>query len=105
MTPAEELRNQWDSDAGLRQELRDYQKTRSWRVLSQMLKEEALEASQSYNSRIDADPILARNLVSMAGALGILEAMRLATETKPESKPELEEYNDEYVKKIREQQA
>lgn len=63
----QELKERWDRGADLRVEWNKILNSKSWRHVSAMIREKAVEEAEAF-LRVEADPVLARNLSKQKGA-------------------------------------
>lgn len=96
---ATELRAQWEGDSSFRKEWEVFCRSKTWQILSAMVEAEAVEAAQHY-SPYDAETILARNLVKMKSAIGMLDTLRIEAVPPPPPAADPEPYDKAYMKKI-----
>lgn len=95
------LQSALDEHKGLREWLKNLVETREWKTISRLLEEEAVKNSRAFQ-RIDADPILARNLTRLDGALWTLEMMESCWLIQEGPPADEEEFSESYVQRIME---
>ncbi len=101
MKTAQQLRDSWDRNADLREGLRRLVESPEWAAASALVVAEATRDARVWK-RDDADPVLARNLSHLSGVIGGIFAIQNLTKDPSEPVNPLQEYDDEYVKKIQE---
>lgn len=97
------LRQIWDENPQYRNEWDAVVNSGVWRMVSEMVKEEATAAVRMFAPGIDGDIVLARKLSVFDGKMQMLEELERAAQPPAPPQPILEEYSDEYVAKIIEQ--
>jgi hypothetical protein len=69
---ATDLREKWKTESALRGEWDAILQTKAWKFVASMIELEEIERAEAYDTRVDADPILARNLAGLKGARRVL---------------------------------
>jgi hypothetical protein len=101
MRTARDLRESWERNEDLKDAWRKVTESPEWNAVSSLVLAEAQQAALT-TLRGDADPILARNLMRLDGAVSAIETLQ-SIWRKPEPLPTLpEDYDDDYIKKLQE---
>lgn len=102
MKTAEELRASWNRNDDLREAWKKIVESPEWHVATTLLAAEAVKESRFCN-KTDADPILARQLKKLDGALEAIEALQLLWKLPAAPEPEPEPFDEAYVTKLKAQ--
>lgn len=101
MTKGERLRNRLNESRSMRSAVGDLVASDTWRFVSELVREEAIERARSFRSNVDLDPVLARNLSAMDGALSVLNAIEAAALEPPAAPLPEDAAENEYFKNLK----
>ena len=106
MKSAEEHRAAWKANTELRVAWHRILQSPEWEAVSTMVQAEATAAAAkaaAVGASQAADPVLARALMQMQGALTALRSLQNACIDAAPPPPEVEEFDDDYMRKLQAQ--
>jgi hypothetical protein len=102
MKSATELREAWNANEDRRTLWAAIVASAEWRAATELIAAEFIQSSRAV-MRHDADPVLARKLMRLDGAMAVIEALQEAAEQHKPLEAPMTEYDDDYMRQLQKQ--
>ncbi len=99
MKSATELREAWNVNEDRRARWASIVDSPEWRAATELVSAEFVQSSRAV-MRHDADPVLARKLMRLDGAMAVIEALQEAAQQQKPLEAPLTEYDDDYIREL-----